>query len=117
MSINGTWRPIGTKLNGVEFDSAMLQEIELTIHNDDFSSVVGGVSDKGKLKVDEAKNPMTMDIVSTEGPNVGKVIPAIYKLNNDTLTICYNLQRGVRPADFTSTSENKYFLVVYKKEK
>lgn len=116
MNLNGIWHPVSTKLSGAEFEASALQSMELTIKDDDFTTEVGSQTEKGKLKINPGTSPMSLDIVSTEGPNVGKVIQAIFRLSDDLLTICYSLQKGVRPVDFTSTSENKYFLVVYKKE-
>lgn len=118
MNLNGTWRPVSTKLGGSEFDDAALQSIELTIQDDNFSTDISGQAERGKIKLNPGTSPMSLDIVATEGPNVGKVVQAIFRLADENrLMICYSLQKGVRPTEFVSTPENKYFLVVYQKGK
>ena len=58
-----------------------------------------------------------MDIKGTGGPNKDKTIKAIYKIDGDTMTICYALDAGDRPTKFESKPDTKQFLAVYKREK
>ena len=58
-----------------------------------------------------------MDIKGTDGPNKGKTIKTIYKIDGDTVTLCYELGGDGRPTKFESKPESKQFLVVYKREK
>ena len=59
------------------------------------------------------KPPPSMTITGTEGPNLGKSIPAIYELKTDTLRICYNLAGENRPSDFSSIAGTQLLLVTY----
>jgi uncharacterized protein (TIGR03067 family) len=52
----------------------------------------------GTFKVDPAKNPSEFDLSLVEGQ---KPMPGIYKIEKDTLTICYSLD-GTRPTKFES---------------
>ena len=67
--------------------------------------------------VDSGKTPRQMVIKGNGGPNKGKTIPAIYKLDGDTLVMCYNLGGGDLPAAFESKPDTKLFLATYKREK
>src|SRR5262245_11009724 len=78
---------------------------------------LGEEKDEGTFTVDPSKSPKEMDIKSTGGPNKGKTIPAIYKLDGDTLTIAYELGGGKRPEKFETKPDTKHFLAVYKREK
>jgi uncharacterized protein (TIGR03067 family) len=57
-----------------------------------------------------------MDILGKEGVNSGKHFTAIYKLENDQLTICYNLSGDAYPAAFDTKGQPKYFMCVFKKQ-
>jgi len=118
MNLNGTWRPVSIKLSGSEYDASTLQSMELTIADDNFTSDANGQTEKGKIKINQGAHPMSIDIIATDGPNVGKVVQAILRLSEEErLMICYSLQNGIRPTEFASTAENKYFLVIYQKGK
>ena len=58
-----------------------------------------------------------MDIKGTDGPNKGKTIKTIYKLDGDTLTVCYELGDGDRPTKFETKADTKQLLANYKREK
>jgi len=76
-----------------------------------------GQKDEGTFTVDPSKKPAEMDIKGTDGPNKGKTIKTIYKIDGDTVTICYELGGGDRPTRFESKPDTKQFLVVYQREK
>ena len=57
-----------------------------------------------------------MDIYGKEGVNTGKHFTAIYKLEKDEMTICYNLAGDSYPLDFETKSRPTLFLSVFKKE-
>ena len=68
--------------------------------------------DKGVVKYRDDK----MDIYGKEGVNAGKHFTAIYKYENDQLTICYNLKGDSYPEAFETKSKPLLFLSVFKKE-
>jgi uncharacterized protein (TIGR03067 family) len=76
-----------------------------------------GQKDEGTFSVDPSKKPAEMDIKGTDGPNKGKTIKTIYKIDGDTVTICYALGGGDRPTKFETKEGTMQFLVVYKHEK
>ena len=67
--------------------------------------------DKGILKYKGGQ----MDIYGKEGVNAGKHFTAIYKMENERLTICYNLKGDVYPSNFETKSAPTFFLSVFKK--
>ena len=56
-----------------------------------------------------------MDIYGREGINTGKHFTTIYQLDNDQLTICFNLKEDSYPAEFETKSKPTLFLSVFKK--
>ena len=83
-TLNGTWIPVKQEMGGKEFPKAAFENYKLVISED---TLYNYGNDMGSLKYDEGK----MDIYGHKGPNKGKHITAIYKFEDDQLTICYNL--------------------------
>ena len=82
-----------------------------------YTVVIAGQKDVGTVHVDSAKKPAEMDIKGTDGPNKGKTIKTIYKLDGNTLVICYELGDGARPTKFETTASSKQLLATYKRQK
>ncbi|WP_421798707.1 TIGR03067 domain-containing protein [Haliscomenobacter sp.] len=110
--LNGTWLPIKQEIGGKAFPAAVYQNQKLVIKDSTYTVVAESV-DKGIVKFNGNK----MDIYGKEGVNVGKHFTAIYKLENDELTICYNLAGNAYPEAFETTGKMTFFLSVFKKER
>ena len=78
---------------------------------------LGTEKDVGGFTVDVAKTPKQMDIKPTDGPNKDKLIKAIYKLDGDAMTVCYELGGDKRPEKFESKADTKQLLTTYKRKK
>jgi len=107
-TLNGTWIPVKQEMGGKEFPKATFENYKLVITED---TLYNYGNDTGSLKYGDGK----MDIYGHKGPNEGKHITAIYKLENEQLIICYNLAGDSYPADFETKSKAMHFLSVYKK--
>lgn len=109
--LNGVWIPTKQEMNGTELPASVYSNFKLTMND---SSYVFGIAqeDKGVINYNKGK----MDIYGKEGPNKGKHITAIYKLENAILTICYDLSGGSYPEAFETKSKPTLFLSVYNKE-
>ncbi len=116
-SIDGTWLPAEAELGGEKFPDEIRKIMKLVIGDGKYTVTVGGQPDRGTVKLDRSKKPMTMDITGTEGPNLGKTFLAIYENSDDTLRICYDLSGKARPTEFKTMRETKLFLVTYQREK
>jgi uncharacterized protein (TIGR03067 family) len=120
-NLNGTWKPQQAVLAGQPSPPAVLEAITLTIDGTNYEVVVvtekGPSPDRGTLTFDLAANPKGMTITGVEGPNAGRIIPAIYERDGDTLRICYDLSRTQRPTDFKSAPATRLCLVTYQRVK
>jgi uncharacterized protein (TIGR03067 family) len=97
---------------------ALFKELRFEIpESGKYKLELGGQKDEGTFSVDPSKKPAEMDIKGVEGPNKGKTIKAIYKLDGDTVSICYGLGGGDRPTKFETKDGTMQFLAVYKREK
>ena len=114
----GKWEVAKAELGGMDITDH-IKTIKFEIQaGGKYSVVFGEEKDEGTFTVDASKMPKEMDIKSTAGPNKGKLIKAIYKIDGDAMTICYELGGGdKRPTKFESKADTKLFLVDYKRKK
>jgi uncharacterized protein (TIGR03067 family) len=109
--LNGTWTPVKQELGGKELP-AVIYEKQKLILSDSTYTVIAESIDKGLVKYSDNK----MDIYGKEGVNAGKHFTAIYKLENEQLTICYNLLGDSYPEMLETKNKPTFFLSVFKKE-
>jgi uncharacterized protein (TIGR03067 family) len=113
----GKWKVEKAELGGKDA-TAVVKDVKLELaEGGKYKLDLLGQKDEGTFSVDPSKKPAEMDIKGTEGPNKGKTIKTIYKLDGDTLIVCYELGGGERPAKFEMKADSKLFLAVYKREK
>ena len=112
-SLDGIW--VVTSINGEEAPAGS-PELTLTIKGDKYQQTLGGqVNERGTIKVDAAKKPMTIDLAISEGPDAGKAQLGIVEVTGDTIRL--NLDApgaGQRPADFAAKAG--FILIVGKKK-
>ena len=109
--LNGSWAPTKQEIGGKDLPAVVFQKQKLTI-NDSIYTFSAESVDKGILIYKNGQ----MDIYGKEGVNTGKHFTAIYKLDNENLTICYNLKGDSYPSDFETKSKPTLFLSVFKKD-
>jgi uncharacterized protein (TIGR03067 family) len=109
--LNGTWVPIKQELGGRVLPRAAFEQQALVISDSNYTFTAESV-DKGVIRYSDAK----MDIFGKEGVNAGKHVTAIYKYENEQLTICYNLRGDSYPEAFETKDKPTFFLAVFKKE-
>jgi uncharacterized protein (TIGR03067 family) len=109
--MNGTWVPTKQEIGGTDLPAAAFEKQKLII-SDSTYTVIAENTDKGTVKYKDDK----MDIYGKDGPNAGKHFTAIYKFENDQLTICYDLSGSAYPENFETKGKPMYFLAVFKKE-
>ncbi len=113
----GNWKLTKAELGGKD-TLALFKDLKFEIPaSGKYKLELGGQKDEGTFTVDPSKKPSEMDIKVVDGPNKGKTIKAIYKLDGDTVSICYGLGGGDRPTKFETKEGTMQFLAVYKREK
>ncbi|MFI5154378.1 MAG: TIGR03067 domain-containing protein [Chitinophagales bacterium] len=108
--LNGTWTPVKQEMAGSVLPAAAFENQKLILADSTYTFSAESV-DKGIVTLGNGK----MDIYGKEGVNTGKHFTAIYKLENDQLTVCYNLAGDMYPEAFDTKGKPKYFLCVYRK--
>lgn len=108
--LNGTWLPQSEELAGTPLPATAFKNIILTITDGNYTVTATGV-DRGMISYSHGK----MDIYGSQGVNAGQHFMAIYKVDGDLLTICYDLSGLGYPADYATKGHANYLLFVYKK--
>ena len=109
--LNGTWVPVKHEIGGTTLPPAAFEKQKLVILDSTYTFVAES-TDKGVVNYNGDK----MDIYGKDGVNAGKHFTAIYKYENEELSICYNLAGNGYPDAFDTKGKPAFFLSVFKKE-
>jgi uncharacterized protein (TIGR03067 family) len=110
-NFSGTWIPVMQEFSGSVLPASAFQNQKLILADKHYTVIAESI-DKGIVKYHGNK----MDIYGKDGVNAGKHFTAIYKYENDQLTICYNLAGDGYPEAFETKGKQMYFLSVFKRE-
>ncbi len=116
-SFEGTWVVQALTFDGEMFPDKEFANVKLVLKENTFKAYKGpAVISQGTFKVDPKKKPKTLDVFGESEGKKYKLL-AIYKMEDDTLTVC-SAEPGakMRPEDFTSPKGSKRELTVYKRK-
>jgi len=115
--LQGTWVRASVERDGKPAAAEELKNSRLTLKGDKYTLDDGKEKRTGTFKLDESKTPKTLDIISDAGPNKGKTLKAIYKIEDDTFTYCVAPPDKDRPTEFSGKEGSGHTLLVNKREK
>ena len=113
--LEGAWVPVAANVAGQNLIVNELRVKYLVLDSGGYSIVdrTNHIVDRGDYLVDDASSPQTMDIVGREGPNAGRTMLAIYELDADRLTVCYDLDGKERPSDMEPRDDQLLLSITY----
>jgi len=113
--LQGAWVPIAATVAGQDLKVGELRVKYLVLDAGGYSIIdrSNHVVDSGEYLVDAAASPQTMDIVGRDGPNAGRTMLAIYELEGDRLTLCYDLDGTARPIDMQPQDDQLLLSITY----
>src|SRR5262249_7188608 len=109
---------IGQESRGVKIIEDMLKQLDdskrshMRIQGDQIIAIIGGQELPATLRLNPAKSPPEIDIVSNA--NKKKVDYGIYKLDGDMLTFCLAVEGSElkdRPTEFKATSKTSIMIL------
>ncbi|MCD9015060.1 TIGR03067 domain-containing protein [Parachryseolinea silvisoli] len=109
-SFEGVWIPVKQELNGQPLPAD--PQSKLTIQGGTYTFETAHATDQGEATYGDGK----MDIYSREGANKGKHFKAIYTLEENQLTVCYNLAGDRYPENFETQGNALFFLCVFQRQ-
>jgi uncharacterized protein (TIGR03067 family) len=114
-ALDGTWLVTSLSLNGQTRGTDGAQ-LAVTITGDKYEqSLNGEVDERGTIKVDPTKKPMTIDFIISEGVAQNTTQLGIVEVTGDTVKFYLNAPGAtVRPADFTPLAD--HLLIIAKRK-
>jgi uncharacterized protein (TIGR03067 family) len=114
----GNWRVTKATVDG-EDATEHLKVLTFQIRDGGrYTARLGMQTDPGTFTVDPAKEPKEMNLKPTGGPQKGKNVKAIYKLDGNTLVVCYDHKTPENaPAKFESPAGGTLLLITYSRDK
>ena len=117
--IDGVWIPVAAELGGQPLSGPPLSALargRLQISQGRYSATFDGQLDEGSLRTDPTEESADLDIQGESGPNAGRTLLAIYRLNGDELETCLSLDGGPRPFSFQTQPGTQQLLVRYQRQ-
>ena len=115
--LDGIWLPVGGELRGQTLPEGSLSKLKLILGDGSYELVVDTITvDRGVYELVPQTAPEQMRITGTDGPNKGRTIPAIVELEEETLTICYDLSGENPPEEFKTSADSQLYLVRYQRQ-
>jgi uncharacterized protein (TIGR03067 family) len=115
--LSGTWLMVRTQTGDVDLtpdDSGT--QLRLRFVAGQVVSQVRGVKTQFPVSFDLTTTPKLIDFALGD-PGKPVVMEGIWKVEGDTLTLCYNRpDKRERPTEFRPTAENGYFFMVLRRE-
>jgi len=119
--LEGSYTPVTMTRAGDAAPDVVLKSATFEIRGDTFTVRFNkDGKEEGKratIVLDPGQSPTAVDLTPKDGPDAGKPMLGIIKVERDIVTLCWTDQPGKaeRPKDFSSTKENKNLLIVMKK--
>jgi uncharacterized protein (TIGR03067 family) len=115
----GTWKLTAAERNGEKVDLAKEEHLptQLSITgNRIVAKLPKDQEHKGTFKADLTKDPATIDLTPSEGPEKGKAMQGLMKVKGDTLTLCFTEgEHDKRPTELASKKDSKTVIATFKK--
>jgi uncharacterized protein (TIGR03067 family) len=118
--IAGEWECLERLIGGRPDPELRTQPAQFTLAAGRWvSRTPGGPGNEAVLDLDPRAEPPALTVYAADDPGRarGATLTAIYRLDGDTLTICYVLGRGPRPTDFESKAGTEIRLMTLRRVK
>jgi uncharacterized protein (TIGR03067 family) len=106
--LEGAWRVVSVAINGRVAETGDSTTVLRFNGNTYTQEVDGTVNERGTIRLDQTKKPMTIDFIITEDPVMTQL--GVVEVDGATLRLHINRGTATRPSDFRALPEN--FLIV-----
>jgi uncharacterized protein (TIGR03067 family) len=114
--LQGAWHCVSGIRNGENLPRETIEKLRLVMTKDVYATYLDDrLLFKGRYRLATAAKPREIDIVAMTGENQGRTSKGIYRVDKDTLTLCYVMPGKDRPTEFKSEQGSEATLVVWKR--
>ena len=113
--LQGTWNVIDLEIEGETMPASMFAEARIIVTESSFSAIAMGAIFEGRLEIDAARVPKTMDMIFTAGQEKGRAALAIYEIEQDTWKLCLTISDAARPTQFATSAGSGHALETLKR--
>lgn len=113
--LDGTWVPVAADVSGQALVVGDLRVARLVLDRGGYEIIdrTDTIVDSGDFRIDRTTSPKAMDIVGMSGPNAGRTMLAIFELEGDRLTVCYDLEEHERPVEMRAHEDQLLLSITY----
>ncbi|MCY2946500.1 MAG: TIGR03067 domain-containing protein [Planctomycetota bacterium] len=117
-SPDGSWKLTKGEADGKALTAEQLKGGKLVIKDDKYKLTMGEMEViEGTEKLDPSKDPKTIDIVNSNGPDKGKTFLGIYNLKGDRFRVVFSQPGKPRPTKFKTEPDSGQWLHVWTRTK
>jgi uncharacterized protein (TIGR03067 family) len=113
-ALQGAWKPQKMVRGGVDMPAETVQQVRVVIEGNKWTFDVLGKKETAPFTIDATKTPRTITFGNPDGRTRADL--GIYKLDGDTLHLCFVRGGAVRPKEFVS-KDSESVLIVLKRAK
>jgi uncharacterized protein (TIGR03067 family) len=116
-ALEGAWAPVAVSVAGTSLEPGQLRVRYLLLECGGYRIIdrSNQVVDSGHYTLDAGATPAAIDIVGEHGPNAGRTLLAVYALEGDALTVCYDVEGGARPATLAARAASPLLSITYER--
>jgi len=116
-SFVGTWQVVACEKEGNKEAPDQIKGRTVTITNDRITcrDASGKVLHAATYRLSGTGDSKMITMTLTEGDNKGQTCEGIYKLDGDTLSVCYAEQGGATPKEFRTAAGSKQCCLILKR--
>jgi uncharacterized protein (TIGR03067 family) len=118
--LQGTWVMIAGAADGAKIPPEYVKEGRKWLFAGDRLLILRGDQpgrhEESSYRIESNREPKTLDRVPADGPDKGRIVPAVYMFLNEFLIVCDNATTKVRPDRFRSGAEGHNRVLVFRRE-
>jgi uncharacterized protein (TIGR03067 family) len=116
-ALQGAWKVVDYKGPEEAFAKEFKSKGKIVFEGDKMTILIGDVKfGEATYRLDGAKKPKHIDVITTDGCGKDKIVLGIYALDGDKLTMFSHDDEKLRPKDFAYKSGEAGGLVTLKRE-
>jgi uncharacterized protein (TIGR03067 family) len=112
----GTWKVVSFQREGEETPKEIASTITRVVEDDHVVWYRDGKSFAGTtIRLDPSETPRAIDVIPDGGPQRGKAVLGIYRLEGDELTLCMAAPDAPRPKRFDAPKGSGQTLMTFRR--